>query len=44
MLDQSDDEGWAAAYGAGDTYEGTSAAVITQAAESIDEPTQPWVE
>ena len=42
MLDQADEKGWATAYGDADSFDVGTAAVITQAAEAVDEPTKPW--
>lgn len=42
MLDQADTSGWAAAFGDGDTFDAPRVAVITQTAETVDEPTKPW--
>lgn len=42
MLNAAEDAGWKDAYGEAEDFAGQSAAIITQAAESIDELTQPW--
>ncbi|HAW55771.1 MAG TPA: hypothetical protein DCX29_12945 [Hyphomonas sp.] len=42
MLNQADSGGWGLAFGEAENLGPASAAIITRAAETVDEPTKPW--
>lgn len=42
MLTEAEDAGWPAAFGEAEAFESPKVAVITAAAEAVDEPTKPW--